>query len=627
MRAAAIVSLALLSACHPRVRRHENYRLPMSEQTVARIASGDGLVSYLRQADADPAVCAPREYGPYVVLPNQRELEDLVDGIGRGVRVEPWEACVQALLRVLPPSLGAHVVNRLLERYAERIAYSELERDGEILAQLDAIRRLYDERPAGTSPSPELIAEIEDRLRAAAPHTTHTGSQYHAALMSVLYLEHGLTPSGAPITEAALDRLVEESDEGSLVVYSRRLPDPALREEARRRLVRVRIRLSEFTELRAQAAEVEARVLATGRNALQLEGPPTLAQLDEPAFPVLGLVLRQDVSAQQATLLGYRAREEEAGPVPALDLRGLVRFRVPGFARPVSVCAPPEALDPSPCIDPAEMGLGVDFVTQGQDGRFHFAERVPIDTVLDLARGGDSLALPILFRGGEVARTAWALRFRTDGALVFQPGYGAPGPRVEVSVDATGANVIVAASSGGAPRYAVVEPEALDAFRVLAAGGSGSPGQDGPAGAGGRDGESGRNASCPNTAATAGQAGGPGGNGGAGGPGGDGGPGGVLVVRGLCKPEDCAQMQQTLEATMRAPGGAAGPGGRGGAGGAGGRGGRGGSAATCGEGDEQVELPAGQDGADGVDGAPGPDGPDGRPGGPGRVQITVRPSP
>ncbi|HBQ16409.1 MAG TPA: hypothetical protein DEF51_36520 [Myxococcales bacterium] len=257
MRAAAIVSLALLSACHPRVRRHENYRLPMSEQTVARIASGDGLVSYLRQADADPAVCAPREYGPYVVLPNQRELEDLVDGIGRGVRVEPWEACVQALLRVLPPSLGAHVVNRLLERYAERIAYSELERDGEILAQLDAIRRLYDERPAGTSPSPELIAEIEDRLRAAAPHTTHTGSQYHAALMSVLYLEHGLTPSGAPITEAALDRLVEESDEGSLVVYSRRLPDPALREEARRRLVRVRIRLSEFTELRAQAAEVD----------------------------------------------------------------------------------------------------------------------------------------------------------------------------------------------------------------------------------------------------------------------------------------------------------------------------------------------------------------------------------
>ncbi|HJL14982.1 MAG TPA: hypothetical protein RMH99_04960, partial [Sandaracinaceae bacterium LLY-WYZ-13_1] len=498
----AIVAL-VLGGCLPRARHHTNHPLPMTAQRLASINSGDAVVSYLRQRDADPRVCVPDSTAPHVVLPNPRDLEDLVDGVGRGARLDKWEACVRGLLGVLPPDLASVVVARILERYAERILYPGLEGDGVLLAQIDTLRRLYDERPPGRDPTEEAVATLVARLEDREAEASHTGRQYRDALLSVLYLERGLTPDGRPVSVEALDALARDGDEGALLVYSRRIPDPRLRQEARRRLVQVRIRTSPFDSVRANAAEVLARVLRDGRNAVPLPSPPSSATVDPNAFPFRGLVVTQDVGAQRARLLSYVDDERNTSVVPPIELRGVVRFDVEGYARPLTLCASPEELDPTPCVAASEIGLGVPIATVEGDGRFRFLETISTAQVLELvARGEDELVLPILFRGEPLTEARWPMRFHVSGPLLFQPGHGMPGTSVQVEVDGTGANVIATVRARSRRYRAVLEPSRLRELRVVAAGGDGRPGEPGRDGAPGQDGRNGRDASCPNTPGT-----------------------------------------------------------------------------------------------------------------------------
>ena len=119
---AAWLALALCAGCYPSARHHQNYAPPLNASRVAQLNTGDAVVSYLRQRDANPSICVPSETQPHVILNHGRELEDLIDGVGRGARLDKWEACVHGILGALPPALAQVAVDRLLERYVERIA-------------------------------------------------------------------------------------------------------------------------------------------------------------------------------------------------------------------------------------------------------------------------------------------------------------------------------------------------------------------------------------------------------------------------------------------------------------------------------------------------------------------------
>lgn len=609
-----------LGACGPTARLHRNYALPMTAARLARINNGDALVSYLRQRDANPAVCVPSPSHPHVRLHSRRELEDAVDGIGRGVRVEKWASCMSGLLRTLPAPLARVVVDRLLERYAERIVYPRLDRDRELRAQVAALRRVYEERPHDRRPSDEGVARVLALIDRHANSLSRSGARYATALRDTLQLERGLLPDGTRITVEVLDRALEAQDERTLRTYSRRLPDPQLRYEARHRLVRLRVRRSPFHELRARETEVVARVLRHGRNVVTLAAAPPRVSLDLAHLPARGLVVVQDVGRQRARLLSFRGSESNISVVPPIDLRGLVHFEVSGFSRPLTVCARPDELDPSPCIDPRELSLGTPFASMDGEGRFRFREALPATQVLELARYGDHLPLPILFRGEHVAEARWPMRFRTTGPLVLAPAaFGAPGPQVDVEIDATGANVVATVRSEGVTYFAVGEHDRIGELGVIAAGGEGAPGQPGVDGAPGAPGTDGQDASCPSTPASDGGPGGAGGPGGNGGPGGDGGPGGVIRVTLVCPAGQCGELQPAVEAAMGAPGGRGGRGGEGGRGGPGGHGGRGGNGASC----NGVNFERGRDGAAGAPGPDGLPGPDGRHGPDGQVIIRV----
>lgn len=606
-----------LAGCMPQARRHVNYPLPLTGERTAEINTGDAVVSYLRQRDADPAICNPTGLGSHTSLTTSRDLEDLVDGVGRGVHLDKWETCIQGLLQSAPPPLATVIVNRILERYVERITYPRLDADPALLAQIESVRRLYDQRPTGRDASPETIDELIEVLRAEEADTGRTGLEYRNRLLSVLYLERGLLPDGRAVSVADLDRMFQEGEEEPLLLYSRRMPDEGLRTDARRRLVRLRIQSSEYEELREYAEVVEARVMAEGRMVVSPPEAGRRVRFIPEGFAFRGLVVEQQVREQIARLLSFRESEENVSVVPAVDLRGHLLFQVNDFARPITLCASPDDFEVSPCIDAGEVGIGVPFAMLESNGQFRFAETIAMDQVLDLARE-DEFVLPILFRGQQVAEARWGMRFRTTGPIAFQPGYGEPGPEVHVDVDATGANVIYTIGTNQ-PLYVVLDRDGLGGFGVVAAGGDGHPGEPGATGTPGRAGRAGRNASCSQGGATDGTDGGNGGPGGHGGPAGDGGSGGFIIATLRCRGARCGALRRDLAGTLAAPGGAAGVGGAAGRGGRAGPGGSGGASTTC----NGVSLEAGRRGRDGVRGPDGRSGPGGRPGRRGRVSIRM----
>ncbi len=619
----------LLFACDlPRARRHENYALPLPAAQASQLNTGDAVVSYLRQRDADPTLCDPFANGAHVVLQTPRDLEDLADGIGRGARPSKWAECVHRMLGKMPDELAAVLLDRILHQYVLRIAYPELERDPPIMQQLEILRRVYTDRQPGKNASDAGRNATLTALRQLDDATLSPfGRQARDAALTVLYLERGLLPDGRPVTVESLDELASMQAEEELRIYARRIPDENLRTEAKRRLVRVRIAMSSFEELRSNSEAVEQRVMALGRNPVSLtENRPTSVDFDATAMPVRGISIVQDVGSQTARLASWREQRSNVSVVPPIDLRPVLSFTVPGFSAPLRLCAPPEELRVDPCVDPSQLSISLPFARIEADGRFRLAEQLDMSQVFHIAQTGPGFRIPIVLGGEPLVDAFWDVDFSTTGNAVFASGYGSPGPAVSVVVDASDPRFYhYVMTAYGRDYHVVIEPGEMGYFGVVAAGGNGEPGARGQDGYDGQNGQDGQNASCPNTQGTNGTNGSDGGPGGPGGPGGNGGPGGFVDAKLLCLAAQCAELEAQLTPTLRAPGGAPGRGGAGGNGGSGGQGGDGGNSTTCyDQNNSSYTVNGGSDGANGHDGVDGPPGPDGLAGPPGRVALDVQ---
>lgn len=428
------------------------------------------------------------------------------------------------------------------------------------------------------------------------------------------------TLRGRPIDAALIHRLALEGDDASLALLARWLRPPALRDDAARRLVRLRIARSPFPEVRDEAAAVEETVLRLGVN-------PVALSLHAPRAARLDLAVRELAVEQRWTSASLRVR---AGDAPEgtseVPLRGALHVELAGLSRPVTLCAPGGALDPTPCVAAADVRSGA-AIARVEDGVLRLATSLDPGEVAAWTREA-SLSIPLRIGDGPaVVALAGALRLSPPAALVLSPrAPGASGPDLRVSAVRTGDRIELAVADAGVTYRALVERRDAGSVRIVSRGAAGAAGAAGASGSVGRSGTSGADASCPPFAAAA-QPGGPGqagGHGGAGGPGGPGGGGGTIEVVVSAPPELRADTLDLLRAVVASEGGAGGAGGAGGSGGAGGRGGDGGSGATCsGDDGAAVRLPEAPDGAAGPDGAGGPDGAAGPGGAPGAVRLRV----
>ncbi len=448
---------------------------------------------------------------------------------------------------------------------------------------------------------------------------------YGEDLLATIDLEKG-TWKGHPVTVKTLDELQEAKDSAMLKRFAARLSDPELQTEAKRRLVRLRIAESEFKEVQDHAKEVEDLVLESGRNAIDLaKHAPQKGWLETAKMTVRGVLARQDVRKQQVTMFAYSGDQPGLSVMPELDLRGVMLVKLDGVSKPVSLCAPADALEVTPCLLPTDVVLKNPLAYLDKDGQFHFVEHVSSKDAIALVKDTPNLSLPVEVAKKPMLTLVWPMKFEKPADLIFDGPTGRRSPDIKVRVDQHDAQrMIIAATAGSATLLAAVELEDADTYSVVSRGGAGQAGTPGNDGRPGTDGTSGTSGSCSGGSATNGTNGTDGTNGTNGGPGGPGGPGGDVHVQVACTAGDCKHTMSMMTHIMRSEGGAAGAGGRGGHGGRGGRGGSGGTSTSCSNGNGgSYTVSGGQSGSNGRSGSDGSNGPPGTEGHPGRVDIST----
>jgi hypothetical protein len=500
------------------------------------------------------------------------------------------------------------VFEEALRAYRKLLDDADLVSDPARLPRVDALQRLYVERRAGLDGDPQVTMRLFGDLRAALPKLSPVAQSFAADLLATVDVEHG-TWKGHAVDDAMMDALAAAGNEMTLERFAQRLPQVEMRQEAQRRLVRIHVELSAFPEVRNEAAAVEERVIRDGNNHIRATAI-TRVRFDERVAPARHVVVQQDVWAGVATMLATAPDRPELSVLPELSFRGALVADARGVTKPITICAPPRELDPSPCIAVADVALANPLAYLDDGGAFHFRDRVAETDVVAIA-AVDDFVLPIRV-GTTGVNVSWGLTFARPDDLAFSGPGGGRGPDLDVHIEHPSRERYLFTVAGPRGRFStIVERADLASYRVETAGGGGSGGSSGSTGSTGSSGSE-----C-----SSGGPGGPGGDGGPGGPGGDGGNAHVVIA--------CGGLPCDVDALRRSVvslGGAGGPGGSGGAGGAGGSGGSGRSqrSHTDSNGNTVVDDPGCSPGSSGSQGTPGSDGSPGSPGHAGRVTVELR---
>lgn len=606
MRYAVILLALAASGC-----RHA-FPLPYSASQLradsAEEWSGQALVHYLGQDNADPAVCDVRSemltrldetlVDPFVASLEDNELE-----------LTTWKDCASRMVK----SMDVEPRELLLARLARAVWWLLGEDDG--AGRLQTIQDVLIKRPREDSPA--LAALLERMLTRRKKEFDVDMGRTFESMVTTLELGRGQL-NGKPVTTEVID---ETQDERLIFRMSKRLPSLELREAARVRLVRLRIARSPWDEVRNHAAEVERAVLTTGRWAQATSGL-TLLNPQPPLELPVEMVLKQNPDAQYGKIVVKGSNN--ARTHPGLKLRGVLTFDV-GWSRPLNICAPPEELEVDPCIEARDLELNLLEVSLDEDGAVWMATALPMSRVVDLARANEGLAMSVRLAGQPVTILKLPLEFEDPPSLRFTGPPGEPGPALTVKADVLANAVIFLATTANGLRKQVVWPRtARNDFEVSSAGGDGVNGTDGARGAKGAPGVAGGAATCPSMAGRSGSPGDRGGPGGDGTDGGDGGDGGPVTALVRCADGvDCAAGLELIRVLVRSRGGAAGEGGAAGPGGFGGNGGAGGAGASCMVNGAMLSLENGFNGARGADGIEGKPGKDGEPGKDGTVVVKL----
>jgi hypothetical protein len=616
------LAIGLAAGCAP------TFPHPMTAQDLVRLDSGDALVAYLGQPDASPTVCDARASGPHLAHFDESSLRSLIYGLTGG-RIDPglWRRCVDGALDGASTEEAAMLVDAVGRGYRSLIKDGDLETSPVLQGRLTAMQTFYIERPNGLDGHPKVMGPIFGEIGKAfgAHKLGPVATKLAAELLAIVDLERGLY-GGRAVDVALLDDLYSRGEETLLRRFNDRLPTKELRDEARRRVVQLEIAASPYAEVRADGKQVEARVLALGINRISLAlQPASRASLDQQKIGLHGVLVRQDVWHQTATLLGTRDRPG-VSVLPELSLKDALWVTVARLSRPVTLCRSPRTLDPSPCIGGDDVKIDSPLAYLDRGDAFHFVDHIGAADAAALAHAGHALALPVSVGGRRVLSFEWPLWFQRPENLILSATSGR-GPDLKVTVDNTDPSRFSFTVSGArAPYRAVVDKADLPAFRLVSRGAAGQAGAIGTSGMDGSAGLDGSSASCPSMS---GSDGGRGGDGGSGGPGGDGGPGGKggdIQVQIDCGVAGCPpEVLDSLRRIIASEGGSGGPGGSGGSGGRGGRGGSGGSGTSCFDsaGGSSTSLGGGNSGMSGSDGANGSSGADGSPGRPGQVGFSV----
>jgi len=389
------------------------------------------------------------------------------------------------------PEAAAMLLDAVGRGYRSLIKEGDLETSPALQARLTAMQMLYLERAHGSDGHASVVSSMFDELRKAldAHRLGPVATRFGEELLAAVDLEQGRY-RGRPVDAPTIDSLYARRDEATLRRFVDRLPSKSLRDEARRRVVRLEIAASPFPELRAHGEQVEERVLQQGTNRIGLaDQSASRAWLDPQKTAVRGVLVRQDVWRQAATLFGYGGDGPRVSVLPEVSLRDALWIEVPGWSRPVTLCQAPRLIDPTPCVDATDVRIENPLAYLDRGGAFRFVDQITSRDAVSLAGAGRHFMLPVSVGGHRLVSIDWALQFERPENIVFSASRDGKGPDLDVTVDRTDpVRFSLTIVREGAVYRAVVEAGDLPAFRVAS---RGAPGSDGMAGASGSDGTGG----------------------------------------------------------------------------------------------------------------------------------------
>src|SRR5205814_264873 len=148
-------------------------------------------------------------------------------------------------------------------------------------ARLAVLHQLYLERDPAIAARESAVRDLGAMLRTAigkkrlGPAALKNGTE----LLATLDLEQGIF-QGRTVDVPLLDSMLKSGDEASLLRCAQRLPDAALRTEAKRRVIQLHIQAPPLPEVRANASALEERMMG-GTNPVSLgEHPAVRAFVD-----------------------------------------------------------------------------------------------------------------------------------------------------------------------------------------------------------------------------------------------------------------------------------------------------------------------------------------------------------
>lgn len=591
---------------------------------MVEVHTAAALVHYLKQPGATAAVCDARSKSAHIAGDDLDDIDALVHGID-DLNPVVLRRCVALMLESSSPLLRQRILEATVHEYREHLGRSGVESNAAERERLEALHQALLSRPRGAEPRDTVIANDVAALRSVlgTGRLGPTASRFGKDMLAEVDLVAG-TYEGKPLTPAVVDALFSKGDETMLFRVANHAKSDDLRKAARRSIVKLHVRASKCPEVSSHAAEVEARVFATGRNTVELqETPPESGWIDDAKVGFRGIRVRQDVWNQVASLLPLDTKKTV---LPSVTLRGALFVRVPGYSDPLTVCAHPEALDVTPCIDAHSVRPRLPILTVDDQGLLHVVERIATSDALKLVYNTENVPIPVDVGGKAVIMLEWPIHFDAPEPIVFEGPQSSRGPDIRVSIERRySARLLFEVDGPNGKLRGVVENDDFSHMAIVTRGGAGQNGARGTDGSAGSAGSAGLGASCPGSPGSSGGRGGNGGNGTAGGPGGPGGPGGDVFAQVACVNGNCESVAQAVRGIVRSEGGSGGVGGDGGRGGAGGAGGSGGSGTSCYDSvsKRSTYLSGGTSGASGTTGSPGARGANGAAGRPGRVDMRM----
>lgn len=226
---------------------------------------------------------------------------------------------------------------------------------------------------------------------------------------------------GEPLTVARLETL----DEATLAVILRRLADPGLVRAAQRELIARRARRSEFVEVREHVEAVVDAVLSRGSNVVELRAHPVRSLCVEALRQPW--LLKQEPELQRASLVSWGAAQTSA----SLPLRNVLWVELEGLSRPVTLCAGPAELEPSPCLSAGDVRGELARVPV-VDGSLQLGGVSTTSVLLPLLRSAAELRVPVRVDQQTVDVVLALSIIAPEPIILSAPGVGTRGPAVHV---------------------------------------------------------------------------------------------------------------------------------------------------------------------------------------------------